>query len=832
MARTSLRTLALLLALVPASLAPACAVPGAPGASPRIDGASRPAARAAATDRGYDVEHYALDLELFPDERRIQGTCRIRLVATGAELAQVELDLQGLHVTTVRDPDGVELGFAHVGRLLTVQLPAPLAPGEPTELTVHYGGTPVTGLWFSGRRPDGSGPNQVFTQGQASQSSGWFPCFDHPSDRATSEVRVTMPAGWRSVAPGALVERREDPLRNTASEHWRMDVPHASYLTSLVAGEFQVHESEWEGVPLMVLAEPMYEDWLEASFDETDEILAFVGDYVGIPYPYPKYSQAVVANFPWGGMENISATTLTPLTLDDERGHRDATSEPLVAHEAAHQWFGDLITCDDWSHVWLNEGFATYFELLYVEHARGVDEFRARMREAQDAYALASQGARRRPIVSDAFDEPEDLFDEHVYQGGAARLHLLRFLLGDETFRAGVRTYAAENAGRNVVTADLQRAMEKVSGRDLDPFFEQWLLRPGYPEFEVLWTWNEKKEAVELIVKQTQDGTVFQTPVEIEIRDYTGTRAHRIQVKRRIEEFEFTAAGKPDYVRFDKGSWIPKVVRWRRSPSEWLAIATSDDDVTGRRDAVRALGALAEADRERDPAAHETYVAALVARLLRDGSDWVRAEATTALGRAGGLEARERLVQAATADPSARVRAGALTALAGWGEGRELAELGRSVFEDGYSWDVMGAAAGLVCAAEPRRAYDWLTEKLFLDSPHDQVAAHLLRHLGALDDPRVNDQLARWMRDDSVHPTARAVAVRELARRQGHLPTQVRAVAQLLGEEDFRLRQAVVEALAATRNEVSKQILREYYPRAVTARERRAIEAALIGERH
>ncbi len=825
--RTSFPARAVVLGLAPAFLALACAF------TPRPAGSPARAAEEAESRRnpGYDVQHYAIDLELFPAERRIQGSCTVRLAASGAELSEVVLDLQGLVVTSVRDASGAELAFSRTGELLSIALPAPLGQGEVAELAIHYGGTPVTGLWFSGSRSDGTGPNQAFTQGQAQQNSGWFPCFDHPSDRATSELRVTMPASWRSVAPGALVAREENAQRRTVTEHWRMDTPHASYLASLVAGEFQVHEREWEGVPLLVVAEPKYEDWLADTFDETEEILSFLTDYTGVRYPYPKYSQAVVANFPWGGMENISATTLTPLALDDERGNRDEPSEPLVAHEAAHQWFGDLLTCDDWSHVWLNEGFATYMELLYLEQSRGQEEFRARMRDAQDEYVAACRGRKRRPIVWNVYKEPEDLFDEHPYAGGAACLHLLRFLLGDELFRAGLRTYVAENAGRNVVTTDFQRAMEKVSGRDLGQFFEEWLLRGGYPEFEVSWEWNEKRKAAVLIVKQVQDGELFHTPVDVEIRDQSGTSTHRIDVTRRLEEYEFSAASKPYYVRFDKGSWIPKAVEWKCSPSEWIAIATSDDDVTGRRDAMRALGEIAAADRERSPSAHETYVAEISARLRRDSSPWVRGTAAAALGRAGGLEARERLVEAARSDESAKVRTAALKALASWGESRELAELGRAVFGEGYSWDVMGAAAGLVCAADPEHAYAWVTEKLFLDSPHDQLAAHLLGHLGTLSDPGVDGQLARWMRDSAVHPGARAAAVKELARRQGHLASSVRAIAELLNEEDFRLRQAVVEALAATKTPESKQILRAYYPQAHTASERRAVEAALVGER-
>jgi aminopeptidase N len=786
-------------------------------------------------DRGYDVEHYAIDLVLHPELRRIEGACRIRYAPLASGLDEVVLDLDGLDVHDVRDQRERSLTFTREGDELRVRLLEAVEPSDFAELTVRYSGAPRTGLWFSGQRGDGSGPTQVFTHGQAEENRGWFPCLDHPSDRATSEIRVTLPDHWVSIAPGERIDSTTtgDGLR---TDHWRMTTPHPSYLVSLVAGELHVERSEWDGIPLVFAAEPQYRAWMEATFEETDEILDFLSDYTGVRYPYPKYSQVCVANFPWGGMENISATTLTPLTLGDDRRNRDQASTGLVAHEAAHQWFGDLFTCRDWSHVWLNEGFASYMTLLYFEETDGVDRFRVLVREAQDQNLEEDRGDDRRPTVWKYWKDPEDLMDTRAYQGAAARLHLLRFVLGDDAFRAGVRTYAAENVGRSVVTDDLQRAMEKVSGRDLDTFFRQWIHGAGVPEFELEWEYDDDDQEVTLHVRQVQFGgggttTVFELPVEVEVRDDGGTVTHRVELRNRKERFTFPVAGRPTYVRFDKNGWIPKRVEWKkRGVAEWLAIAHEDDDVNGRRDAIRALGQLGEFLRERgrlDDA--ETVVAELVDRLFRDGNEHVRAAAAKALGRARGLEARERLIVAVGRDESALVRAAGLEALSMFDPGEELAEVAERAFDEGYSWNTMGAAAGLMAAAAPDRAYAWITQKLFIDSPHDLLRASLFAHLGELKNDGVNEQLRRWALDDSVHPAARGAAVEALGKRRRDISGNSRFIAGFLDEENFRLRRSAVGALARLGGDNARRALRAHYTEARTSGERRAIEAVLSG---
>jgi aminopeptidase N len=777
---------------------------------------------------GIDADHYSLEVELYPERRRIEAVCTVRLRPAGdTSIDTVRLDLEGLEVYSVKDEAGKPLEWEHEGGELLVDLRWPLDAGEELELEVAYGGRPAKGLWFAG---DAEGePSHVFTQGQCEDSRWWFPCNDIPSDRATSEVTVTMPVEWVATAAGERVERTEDG--DTAVEHWRMATPHPAYLTTLVAGDLVVREGSWEDVPLTYLAPESHARWMEPTFAETGRMLGFFSGLTGIRYPYAKYSQAAVENFPFGGMENISATTLTVNALKDERGRMDREATKLIAHEAAHQWFGNLLTCADWSHIWLNEGFATYMEALYLEGTRGLDAYRVHMQDMIAKYVEADQGGNLRPIVHGDYEDPIDLFfDGHVYPGGASRLHLLRFVLGDDDFFRGLRTYTAENVGRSVVTDDFQHAMEKVSGKDLDGFFEQWIHGVGHPEFLVSWKWNERTGKVTVSVTQRQSPvagvpSVFETPVLIEVRDRRGNTLHRVEVTERNQRFELPSQGRPVWVRFDKYGWIPKELDSRKTYDEWLAILTTDDDVNGRRMAARMLGTMAadQLDFERK----EFHVAELVGRLRTDDSEAVRVAAAEALGVAGGLEARARLMKAARSDVSPAVRVAALDALASFGLDADLARFADEVFEERFTWKTMGAAAGLYAAADPSEAYRWLTTRMLEDSPNDALRVAIMPHLGGLDDEASVDQMVDWMEDESASSAARVAAARQLGESHRGGAAVSEALAELLEHQDYKLRRAAISSLAKRAEPAGIRALEVHYDVTIFPRERRTIEAAM-----
>ena len=778
-----------------------------------------------------DAEHYALELTVDPVARAIDGKLKLRFVSTEADLPHVALDFAGLKVYNVLDSAGRDLAYFQKGESVTIVLANPLPLGATEELEIRYGGSPKKGLWFTD--PERGVPTQIFTQGECEDSHWWFPCIDDPSDRATSELTVTLPAGWTAVAAGERIDRTEDA--NSVTEHWRMNTPHPVYLTTLVAGEFVTKTAEWDGIPLIYMGDPEFADLIESSFAATPSALAFLSDVTGLRYPYAKYSQACVDDFPFGGMENISATTMTDTMLRGERGQRDGDATGLIVHEAAHQWFGDLLTCNSWDHVWLNEGFATYMTQLYFGHTKGDDELRMRWYDSLQGYLASDVGPNRRPTVYATYRDPIDLFfTGQTYAGAAARLHYLRFILGDAAFFSGIRNYVAENQGRGVTTFDLQAAMQKSSGQDLTGFFDQWLYGEGYPELEVSWKWSAEDRAVHLSVKQTQReiaGTpgVFELPVDVAVRTSKGTVVHRIDLNARTQVFELASDVAPDWVWFDEGGWLPAKVKRVKQPAEWLTLAASSDKALPRRLAVEALGdAFAGGDAFDMRGDQMDFARAeLVNRLRQDESSWVRKSAAKALGQEGGAEARVRLMAAAASDENSFVRRAAFEALEGWGEDLELAAFARTQYEEGYSWKTMGAAAELLAVSDPKGIFQWTLRELFVaESPHDVLRGELLGVMADIDNVRATPNLVQWAIDRTADTGARLAAVRELGELKQLDKEARRTLIELLGSDNAKLRRAAVEGLANYGDAVSKTALRDFYAQSVFPREKRAIEAA------
>lgn len=778
-----------------------------------------------------DAEHYGLTLRLDPVGRAIEGQLELLFVSRKDNLARVTLDFEELNVHNVLDSNGRDLAYFQKDGKLIVALDETLALGAAEQLKISYAGVPKKGLWFTDMEQGVA--TQVFTQGECEDSRWWFPCVDNPADRATSELTVTMPMGWSAVAAGELVERKE--LNGSAVEHWRMNFPHPVYLTTLVAGDFAVELDEWDGVPLIYMGDTKYASSLKESFASTKSALDFLSDVTGLRYPYAKYAQSCVDDFPFGGMENISATTMTDTMLLDARGLVDGDSTGLIVHEAAHQWFGDLMTCNSWDHIWLNEGFATYMTQLYYESVEGNDSFRMRWYDSLNGYLSSDVGKDRRPTVYNTYRDPMDLFfGGQTYAGGAARLHYLRFTVGDKAFFEGVKTYVADNQGRGVTTPDLQTAMEKASGQDLTGFFDQWLYGEGYPEINVDWSWSERDSAVKVTVQQTQrevGGTpaVFELPVDILVHTAKGTVTHRVVLNERKQSFTLASDMTPSYIWFDEGGWLPAKVTREKKPGEWLELAASSESALSRRLAIEALGDSFAGGNAFDLRTDQKEFtrAELVNRLRQDKSSWVRSAAAKALGQDGSEEARLRLMAAASTDRNTHVRKAAFSALEGWGEDLELASFAHQEYDAGFSWRSMGAAARLIASSDPKGIFQWTLRELFdADSPHEVLRRDLLGVMSGLSHSRVQSQLVQWATDSSAGSGARIAAVKSIGKLDRLDRETRRTLVELLHADNARLRRAAVGSLTKFNDAISKTALRDYYATTVSTGEKRTIEAA------
>ena len=488
----------------------------------------------------FTISHMQLSIE--PDFRSKTISCEQQLkVVAIQDINKIVLDASEFQIKSVfyvvasnnnSDKHGStkELDFRNYNDKLIIKLDKLLSEGSIFQFSIIYSARPRKGFYFI--EPDEYYPKknlQAWTQGQSVESKYWFPCIDHPLVKFKSEISVTVPVEFIAISNGKLlmtkVQKRireggEGEVDNSEDKKvytWVEPNPHSAYLTSVVIGKFvEIKEIHNNGIELIYYVPEGKEDQIERSFEHTAHMIRFFEKYFDTKYPYSKYSQATVEDFIYGGMENSSCTTLTIDTLHDKKAHLDFTSDHLVSHELAHQWFGDLVTCRDWQHIWLNEGFATYCEALYWEDSRGIDEFQYYIMQTADDYFDEANSRYKRPIVTNVYKHPDDLFDRHTYEKGGCILHMLRNYIGDKYFKRALKTYLERYANSVADTDDLRKILELESGISLQQFFDQWVFRAGHPQLKI--EFSIDSEVVKVKIEQSQDDDVpFEFPLDVKL---------------------------------------------------------------------------------------------------------------------------------------------------------------------------------------------------------------------------------------------------------------------------------------------------------------------------
>ena len=732
-----------------------------------------------------------LDIALDMEKGQVAGTATIDLTPIVDGLRTIALDAVDLAVHGVRC-NGRSIPYENDGRMLTIVLGRARKAGSRITLVVDYDARPRRGLYFN--RPDDAYPNrpwQVWSQGEDEDSRYWFPCYDYPNDRVTSEMVVTVPAQYFALSNGRLEEAR-DNADDTKTYHWKQEQPHATYLTTLVVGEFAQIEEQMDGIPVQYYVPVGREEDGRRTLGQTPDILRFFAEKTGVPYPWDKYAQVMVADFTFGGMENTSATTLTDTVLHDERAHLDFSADPLVAHEAAHQWFGNLLTCRDWAHAWLNEGFATYFELLYKEHHEGLEEFvHARTQEAQ-AYFAEDRGRYRRPIVCDTYDAPIDLFDRHLYEKGGLVLHMLRHVLGDTLFFKAINWYATRYRNQSVVTADLQKAVEEATGQSLDWFFQQWLYSGGHPEYKVEYSWDQSARLATFKVSQTQETDqltpLFRMPVEIVAHTRRGGRhILRVEVKEKEHTFHFPLPERPAFVQFDPGAQILKGLDFKKPKEMLIAQLREDSDVAGRMEAAGGLAKMVAPD----------AIDALEGALLNDRFWGVQAAAARALGEIGTDVALKVLIAGAQVSHP-KARRAVMTALGQFKKG-EAADVLKEAVSNDESYYVAATASQSLGRTRSSEAFDALEGALAMESHNEVIRSQALDGLAEVRDERAVPIALEWTERGRPQP-ARQGAIAALGKMGSLLDnpkSEIRErLVDLLEDPWLRVRTSAVSALA------------------------------------
>ncbi|MBC5825649.1 MAG: HEAT repeat domain-containing protein [Candidatus Eremiobacteraeota bacterium] len=729
-------------------------------------------------DRPARVDHIALTLSFDFADKTLFGRCVTRITAVDDLVRSLEMDAAQLTIERLTDESGAALDFTQLGPKLSVVLATPLGRGKSAAVVIDYQVRhPRQGMYFVG--PDAAYPDkpvQVWTQSQDQDAHYWFPCIDHPNAKCTTEITATVPRGFFVLSNGVLAATSADARKKTTTYHWKMDVPHATYLVSCVAGKFAAHTDMVGDLPVSYYVTPGREADAARSFGKTPAMVEFFSGRLRFPYPYAKYAQIAVNDFVFGGMENTTATTQTDLTLHDARAHLDYSSDALVAHELAHQWFGDLLTCKDWSHAWLNEGFATYFEAMFRESDRGADEFEYYRMELQERYLREDRELYRRPIVTNIYSEPIDLFDRHLYEKGACVLHMLRVQLGEKLWWRTMHHYVSSNQRRTVETIDLARSIEEVSGRNFLPFFDQWLFSGGHPDLLVGFRWDASIKAAQVSVRQRQspdDGTpVFTFPASIEFGVESGSPSRfNVLCDAREQTFFFPLKATPKIFRFDPSADVLKSIELDVPVEMLLEQLKADSRVAGRVEAARALAKNPRPD----------VIDALAAAAKGDRFWGVQAEAARALGRAQGDVALQRLLGVRKVrHPKAR-RAVA-EAIGEYRQETAFAAL-RPMLAKDVSYFVEASAATSIGKTKSAGAFDVLADALAKkDSWNEVIRCGVLAGLAELGDDRAIKLVIDWTCYGKP-TTVRCAAVTALAK---------------LGEADKRARDAVFAALEDT----------------------------------
>ncbi len=788
------------------------------------------------TERQYErarpflIRHLALDLELDFEDKAVAGSATLDLDRVAPDADSLALDAIGFELAEVVLLDGsreVPLSYEYDGDTLLVH---GLAELQHAKVRIAYRAVPRRGLYFL--EPDAAvrdRPLQVWTQCQDEDARHWFPCHDKPHIKMSTELTLEVPSDFIALSNGEPLEVATDKRakKNRTRYHFRLEKPHPSYLVTLVVGRFAVESDRdaelatGQRIPIRYYVPLAQKAAVARTFGETPRMVELFSKLLGVPFPWSRYSQVVVSDFVFGGMENTTATTLYEHVLLDAKAALDISSNDLIAHELAHQWFGDYVTCRDWSHAWLNEGFATYFEHLEREDRLGRDEYDYGVQHDLATY-LSEAGSRyQRPIVCRDYKEPIDLFDRHLYEKGGLVLHLLRRELGDAVFWRGVNAYLSEHAYGLVETLDLQRALERVSGRSLERFFDQWLYRPGHPDLKVKIGYEDGLVVVDL--KQTQKGAdvaVFELDLEIEVMSSTGERTrHKKRVRGSHDGLIVPCATRPAYVGFDPDLRVIGNVHLD-APADLL-----------RRQLQKGSSALlrwsaAEAlVKKPDP----VNLAALREALADEREAWmVRAEAARALGKTRAPAALGYLLEhEKVAHP--KVRRAVASALGNFRDEKAAAALVRLSRKD-PSYAVESEAARALGKTRQKTAFSALTALLDKGSWGDLVRMGALDGLAALRDENAVPLVAERTRYG--HPTrGRRAAISAL----GELGEGKRLREQLealLEDRDPHVRSDVVSALVRLNDTRARPALRRALEHELDGRVKRRLREALrdLGE--
>jgi aminopeptidase N len=741
-----------------------------------------------ARSRDYDLQHSKISLRFDLEQKKVLGEVTHSLSILRDGTAKIVFDSAGLTIQKVT-VNKVPAKFETTAEKLIIPLAAEAKSGDKFEITIRYEGKPTKGMYFIFPDKDyPDRPSQIWTQGESEDTHYYLPTYDYPNDRLTTETILTVPASWITVSNGKLISV-SDAGKGLKTWYWKESVPSSTYLITVVAGEFDEVRDSWRGIPVTYYAPKGRGDRLPVNYSRTPAMMELFSKKFGVDYSWEKYAQVMVDDFVAGGMENSSATTNTSTSLTHPKLAPEyfTGEDDLISHELGHQWFGDLVTCKDWGDIWLNEGFATFLEAVWTEAHFGNDQADyERWNNAREWFR--SSNIWNKPIVRHDFDDSSE-FDGNAYGKGGWVLYMLRHQLGEDAFYRGIKHYLEVNRGKNVVTADLAKAIEEAAHTNVDQFFGQWLYGAGAPKFDLSYTYDTEKHEVMLNVQQTQkvEGRVglFRVPVEVEITTAAGPKLYNVTVSKDKQTFPLPADAAPLMVLFDKGGHILKSAEFHKEKKEWLYQLKHATDLADRADAVVALGKLKN---------DEEAVAAL-GEMLRNDKAWgVRATAADTLGQLDGASASKLLLAALDSSDKPWVRSRVVSALGDFKDDAAVAAKLDAIAKHDDSYRARAAALQALGRLKGPKVFETLDAAVAGDSPDGFLRNAALRALGSLGDDKAVPLLLQWSAAGKPIDS-RTAAIRSLASLQKDNKDITKQIAGYLTEPHFPVRMAAIFAL-------------------------------------
>lgn len=757
--------------------------------------------------RKVDVQHIKLDITPNFKERTIGGSTTIRFVPLRNAIDVLKLDAVDLSITSV-DASTPVSEFDSTSKDLTIAFAEPIPVGQESWVTIEHHCQPQGGFYF--RTPEMGYPEEdthCWTQGESHYARQWFPCFDYPNEKSTTEVICHVPSDMTVISNGRNLGESIDPDTNLKSVHWLQDKPHVNYLICVVAGYFDKLEDTAGKIPLGFYSQPTLSEHAAASFQDTASIMDFYQKEIGVAYPWHKYDQVTIRDFIAGGMENTTITTLTHNTIFAPATENVRSSRGLDAHELAHQWFGDYVTCEDWSHLWLNEGFATYYTHLYEGHKFGRDATLYGLYRDASNRVLRSGANDKRPIVWKKYRNAGDQFDYRAYPKGSWVLHMLRSQLGEDMFREAIQTYLKEHGLTTVTTPELQAALEETSGRTFDRFFDQWVYHARHPDLKIRYRFDPKLKLAQITLEQTHkvddDVMLFNFPATFAFLCDGELVLHTEDITEAKHDFYVSLPGKPEMVQFDPEYTLLATVDFDKPEDMWINELENAERATGRILAVEAL-----AKKKSNKA-----IAAIQKALETDPFYGVRVEAAEALGKINSDESRAALRKTSTPN-DARVRLALVKATVSDYQPEEVSTLLEGAQAEKNPAIVAAWIAGLAKYSD-ESVTQYLRASLDKESFRNEIAEAAVGAMQKSGSSQYVPDLAEQVAQHADSYTTRGLAnllktLASLSDEKAEKLQSLKQIAPHLGDDRVDVQKGAIEALGKLGLEDARPILQAY----------------------